>query len=88
MMKTLTKGHLSCLSSAFRYTPAAHTNVADTLARIAREIKARDSQERIESLPVAQRPPFARETMRYLNLVPESGRVSKGEPRRDRLAAE
>lgn len=37
MAKTLPKGHISCLSSAFRYTPAVHTNVADTFARIARE---------------------------------------------------
>jgi len=39
--KTLPKGHLSCLSTAFRYTPAAHTNVAETFARIARELKER-----------------------------------------------
>lgn len=41
MSKTLPKGHLSCLSSAFRYTPAAHTNIAQTFARIARERKER-----------------------------------------------
>ena len=41
MSKTLPKGHLSCLSKAFRYTPAAHTNVAQTFARIARELKER-----------------------------------------------
>ncbi len=79
MTKTLPKGHLSCLSSAFRYTPAVRTNVADTLARIAREIKAQGSRERIESLPVVQRRLFPRETKRHLNLVPESGRVSEGE---------
>ncbi len=71
MTRTLPKGHLSCLSSAFRYTPAAHTNVADTLARIAREIKAQDSRERIGSLPVVQRRLFPRETKRHLNLVPD-----------------
>jgi hypothetical protein len=39
MAKPLPKGHLSCLSNAFRYTPAIHTNVADTFARIARELQ-------------------------------------------------
>ena len=39
MTKTLPKGHVSCLSNAFRYTPATHTNVANTFARISRELK-------------------------------------------------
>ncbi len=57
MMKTLPKGHLSCLSNAFRYTPAAHTNVASTFARIKRELKGRraaasGSLGRVEPLPV------------------------------------
>jgi hypothetical protein len=41
MTKTLPKGHASCLSNAFRYTPAAHTNIADTFARITRRLKSR-----------------------------------------------
>jgi len=32
--RTLPKGHLSCLSSAFRYTAAAKTDIAQTFARI------------------------------------------------------
>jgi hypothetical protein len=39
MTKTLPKGHVSCLSNAFRYTPAAHTNIASTFARISRQLK-------------------------------------------------
>ena len=77
MTKILPKGHLSCLSSAFRYTPAVQTNVADTLARIAREIKAQDSRERIGSLPVVQRHLFPREAKRHLNLVPDPDASAK-----------
>jgi hypothetical protein len=43
MTKTLPKGHVSCLSNAFRYTPASHTNIASTFARISRGLKARDA---------------------------------------------
>lgn len=65
MAKTLPKGHLSCLSNAFRYTPAAHTNVANTFARIARELEAPApaSRRRIEPLPVLGHRPFPRETI-------------------------
>jgi hypothetical protein len=57
MTKTLPKGHVSCLSDAFRYTPAAHTNVANTFARIARKLKAPEAprhgdRQSIERLPV------------------------------------
>jgi hypothetical protein len=38
-MKVLPKGHISCLSKSFRYTPAMNTNVANTFARITRELK-------------------------------------------------
>jgi hypothetical protein len=37
--KTLPKGHLSCLSDRFRYTPAYRTDVAQTMARIRRELE-------------------------------------------------
>lgn len=47
MAKTLTKGHLSCLSDRFRYTPAHRTDVAQTLARIRREL-AEQAQTRPE----------------------------------------
>jgi hypothetical protein len=40
-MKVLPKGHISCLSKSFRYTPAMNTNVANTFARITRELKLR-----------------------------------------------
>jgi hypothetical protein len=41
MTKILPKGHVSCLSKSFRYTPALNTNVAATFARINRELKQR-----------------------------------------------
>ena len=63
MAKTLPKGHLACLSSAFRYTLVKQTNVANTSARIARGLKAQESRERLEPLPVLQRRPFSRETI-------------------------
>jgi len=34
MEKTLPKGHVSCLSGTFKYTPALSTSVAKTFARI------------------------------------------------------
>jgi hypothetical protein len=42
--KTLPKGHVSCLSSTFRYTPALHTDLAQTFARIKREPGGRSEQ--------------------------------------------
>jgi hypothetical protein len=41
MSKVLPKGHRSCLSGAFRYTPAVQTNIANTFARIKRELAER-----------------------------------------------
>jgi hypothetical protein len=40
MQRLLPKGHVSCLSQGFRYTPAAVTDVAKTFARIRRQLKA------------------------------------------------
>ena len=62
MTKTLPKGHVSCLSNAFRYTPAAHTNVADTFARISRQLKTQgapspDIRKSTEPQPVLRRFP-------------------------------
>jgi hypothetical protein len=34
MPKTLPKGHASLLGTGFRYTPASHTDLAMTFARI------------------------------------------------------
>jgi hypothetical protein len=40
MQRLLPKGHVSCLSRGFRYTPAAGTDLAKTFARIRRQLKA------------------------------------------------
>lgn len=45
MSKLLPKGHLSVLSKAFKYTPAASTDVARTFARVRRELKAAEVQQ-------------------------------------------
>lgn len=57
MQKTLPKGHLSCLSSAFRYTRAADTDLASTFARIKRGLTGQEVHDcapptRVERLPV------------------------------------
>lgn len=58
MSKVLPKGHRSCLSGAFRYTPAVQTNIADTFARIKRELTERSaahasaSETQVEFSPV------------------------------------
>src|SRR5262245_55577901 len=38
MFKTMPKGHVSCLAPAFNYTPATHTDLAKTFARIRRQL--------------------------------------------------
>jgi len=64
MSKVLPKGHRSCLSAAFHYTPAVHTNIANTFARIKRELTERSEgrasapQARIEFSPVLRGRPF------------------------------
>lgn len=40
MRPRLPKGHLSCLDPAFRYTPAAKTDLAKTFARLERKTRA------------------------------------------------
>jgi hypothetical protein len=60
MSMILPKGHLSCLSSAFRYTPAVQTNIASTFARIRRELTEKIGahgaapQGRTELVPVVR----------------------------------
>jgi len=44
MDKALPKGHVSCLSESFRYTPASGTNVAKTFARVQRRLKQREHE--------------------------------------------
>ena len=39
MQKTLPKGHPSCLSSEFKYTSAAHTDLGKAFARVRRQLK-------------------------------------------------
>jgi hypothetical protein len=56
MQKTLPKGHVSCLSSTFRYTRAADTNLASTFARIKRGLSGQEvhdcaSPARVDRLP-------------------------------------
>jgi hypothetical protein len=41
-----TPGHLSCLSNAFRYTPATQAKIANTFARIAQRIRNSESTRR------------------------------------------
>jgi hypothetical protein len=53
MQKTLPKGHASCLSSAFKYTPATHTDLGKTFARIRGQLKrpAENDQAKVRLLP-------------------------------------
>jgi hypothetical protein len=55
MPKTLPKGHLSCLANQFKYTPAAHTDLAKTFARVRRrQLRERAASEppNVHALPV------------------------------------
>lgn len=45
-MKRLARGHLSCLDPAFRYTTAAGTDLARTFARLRREARQRDAEDK------------------------------------------
>jgi hypothetical protein len=49
MSKTLPKGHASCLSEGFRYTPAASTNISKTFARVRRQL-ARPEQSATQNV--------------------------------------
>jgi hypothetical protein len=40
MQITLPKGHQSCLSRSFKYTPAVKTDVAKTFARVRLQLEA------------------------------------------------
>jgi hypothetical protein len=63
--KTLPKGHLSCLSDRFRYTPAHRTDVAQTLARIRREVA-----EQAQTRPEPRRAPVVARSNLALHSVP------------------
>ena len=51
MEKCLPKGHVSCLSKTFRYTPAVNTSVARTFARIKRELSGWTSPAPAHPMP-------------------------------------
>ena len=55
MQKTLPKGHTSCLSPNFKYTPSAHTDLAKTFARIGRPLKPKPGSEQGNVRPLHQR---------------------------------
>lgn len=40
MQTSLPKGHVSCLSKSFKYTPAVNTDVAKTFARVRLQLQA------------------------------------------------
>jgi hypothetical protein len=46
MLKTLPKGHTSCLSLQFKYTPASHTNLGKTFARIKLQLRGQSEDDR------------------------------------------
>jgi hypothetical protein len=48
-MKSLPKGHTSILSPAFRYTPAASTDLRATFARVREQLAARDRENAREA---------------------------------------
>jgi hypothetical protein len=55
MPKTLPKGHASLLGTGFRYTPASHTDLATTFARIReRQLKEKkpEAGSNVRALPV------------------------------------
>jgi hypothetical protein len=53
MQKTLPKGHTSCLSPQFKYTPATHTDLGKTFARIKHQLKGQSEGGRanVRELP-------------------------------------
>jgi hypothetical protein len=44
MQTSLPKGHVSCLSKSFKYTPAVKTDVAKTFARVRLQLEARTTE--------------------------------------------
>ena len=46
MLKTLPKGHTSCLSSEFMYTSASHTDLGKTFARIKLQLRGQSEEDR------------------------------------------
>jgi hypothetical protein len=53
MQKALPKGHTSCLSSEFKYTPAVHTDLVKTFARVQGQLKGQSKEDQATvSLPL------------------------------------
>jgi hypothetical protein len=75
MPHTLPKGHLSCLSKTFRYTPAVCTNIAETFARIRRELQGgQTNAPTSEPMFVRVGRPFSHDTIeRALHLLRSGG---------------
>jgi len=46
MLKTLPKGHTSCLSSQFMYTPASRTDLRKTFARFKLQLRRQSEEDR------------------------------------------
>ena len=55
MQKTLPKGHASCLSSEFKYTPATHTDLGKTFTRIRRQLKGQLDEDQVKVCPLPAR---------------------------------
>jgi hypothetical protein len=70
MTRTLPKGHLSCLSRAFRYTPAVRTSVAATFARVKRELA---EPQRAATFPAAGERRFPRGAFAAARSLLEAG---------------
>ena len=54
-LPTLPKGHVSCLSDAFRYTPALETDIVKTFARIREGLLSGEQRRAGHRLVVPQR---------------------------------
>jgi hypothetical protein len=61
MSKTLPKGHLSCLTEGFRYTPAAATNIARTFERVRQQLEREELPPPENVLVLPQRKPAAQQ---------------------------
>lgn len=77
MSTLLPKGHVSCLSNAFRYTPASHTNISNTFARIRRELSERGAaaspRTLVEFAAAPRRWPFSLERVQAARRLLTSG---------------
>ena len=55
MKPVLPKGHLSCFSPAFKYTPAANTDIKATFARIREQLEKQQREADDHVTPMRQR---------------------------------